>query len=119
MIPARKDIVIIQGASFLRTFTFKDADDNPVDLTGYNARLPGRYTVDDEDTLFSWSSEGDSPVLTMGGAAGTVAFSIPPSVTKDYAFDIGYQDLEFYTSSDAIVLRIWGGNVVNSKEVTR
>ena len=44
MAAAQYDILIEQGATFSRTFVWKDSSEVAVDLTGYTARMQIRKT---------------------------------------------------------------------------
>ncbi|RQW92811.1 MAG: hypothetical protein EHM79_00350 [Geobacter sp.] len=124
---ANLNLRILQGSNFEGIFTVRDAGGNPVDLTGYEARLQARELTNLSTVLFRWLSiiydPGGlealvDPVLTMGGAAGTISVLVIGAVTAAYSFTIGSYDLEVYDVSGN-VYRVCQGYVELSKEVTR
>lgn len=115
MAAAQYDIVIEQGATFQKTVTWKDSAGDEIDLSGYSARMQIRARKSSTTTLLSIT---DADYITLGGAAGTVAISIPASVTADLDFRRAVYDLEL-VSGGGIVYRLIEGTVELSKEVTR
>ena len=66
----RHDLTIEQGATFRRTFTWKDAAGTPVNLTGYTAAMQVRTSPNAPAPLIALT---DGAGITLGGAAGTIA----------------------------------------------
>jgi hypothetical protein len=109
-------IVIEQGATFTLQLVWKDANGVAVDLTGYAARMQVRRGVEVPDTLLSLTSAGGGIVL--GGAAGSIAISVPASVTQTLDPGSAVYDLEMESPS-GFVTRLLQGRVIISPEVTR
>lgn len=118
------DLDIEQGATFTRVFTWQDAGGEPVDLTGYAARLQVRETHGSLESVLDLSSP--SAGLELGGAAGTITLTITASQTADIVVaDDGSDtpvralvyDLEL--ANGAFVKRLLAGAFTVSKEVTR
>ena len=65
----RHDLTIEQGATFQRTFTWKDAAGTPVNLTGYTATMQVRQSHLSAAPLITLTTAAG---ITLGGAAGTV-----------------------------------------------
>uniref|UniRef100_A0A6M3KVC8 Putative tail protein n=1 Tax=viral metagenome TaxID=1070528 RepID=A0A6M3KVC8_9ZZZZ len=119
MKPGIYDFTIYQGAPFSKSIALKDADGNAVDLTGYNVRLQARESYGDSTKIIDWSSEGESPVLSIPTPGnGIINVSATPVITAGLDFEICLYDVEVYTEADADVLRILQGVVNLSKEVT-
>lgn len=110
------DILIEQGATFQKTFTWKGSDEVAVDLTGYTARMQIRKKKSSTDFEHEATTENDG--ITLGGSAGTVEVVISAADTADFEFTRAVYDLEL-VDGDGIVTRLVEGDVSVSKEVTR
>jgi len=108
------DITIEQGATFAMSLTWKDSTGNPVNLTGYTARMQVRTNYEAEDTLVSLVSPTD---IILGGALGTIAVTIAASVTQSLQLDEAVYDLELVNG--ATVTRLIQGRAIISRQVTR
>lgn len=116
MAAATYDLYIEQGATYQLDITWKQPDDNPVNLTGYIARMQFRKTKNSSDALFTGTTSNG--IITLGGAAGTIEIRIPATTTDDFSFGCALYDLEL-ESAGGTVYRLVEGNVEVSKEVTR
>jgi hypothetical protein len=110
------DIVIEQGATFNLNVRWLDPDDDPVDITGYSARMQVRRTYKSEDTLLSLTSEDGEIIL--GGALGTIAVTASAEDTASIDAKSGVYDLEL-VSPAGVVTRVVQGAVTVSPEVTK
>ena len=111
------DIVIEQGSQFQLSFTWEDKDGDPINLTGYSARMQVRESKGAGATLVSLTSGGGD--ITLGGALGTVIAIIDADVTAALDFDLGFYDLELLDGeSEAAAVRVLEGTVRFTKEVT-
>ena len=111
------NIKVEQGATFSRTFTWK-INANPVDLTGYLARLKVRDTArrpSAVNEMISLSSPDKGIVL--GGAAGTITVTISASATASVLAGKYVYDLEL-VSPDTSVTRLIKGTFTVLSEVT-
>lgn len=72
--PATVNFHLYQHATFSETQVLRDADDNPIDLTGYRARMQVRRERADADTLFDLDSDFDDIVL--GGTDGSITLTL-------------------------------------------
>jgi hypothetical protein len=114
------NITLEQGATFEKTLLWADSSVNPptpINLTGYTARMQvRRYAgAPDADKVVDIASGSG---ITLGGAAGTIAISIPSATTA--AIPAGFQgvyDLEL-VSGTGKVTRLVQGSVAVSPEVT-
>ena len=107
------NIICDQGATFQRQITWNDTNGDPVDLTGYTARMQVRPTTD-STTLTLELTTGNNRI-TLGGAAGTIELLVAASVMT-MAGDFVY-DLELV--SGTIVTRLVEGFFTVRAEVTR
>ena len=112
---AQYDLTVEQGATYQKTVTWKDSAGDPVDISGYSARMQFRARKSSTDTLLSIT---EADYITLGGAAGTIAISIPAAVTAALDFRRAVYDLEL-VSAGGVVYRLIEGTVELSKEVTR
>ena len=110
------DFYIEQGATFLKTITWKDSSGTAINLTGYIARMQFRRNKSSTTVLFSATTANG--IITLGGSAGTIVINIPATSTDDFSFSEAVYDLEL-ESSGGIVTRLIEGSVELSKEVTR
>lgn len=112
--PAEYKITCRQGSTFTKTFTWI-VDRQPVNLTGWTARMHVRESVDSETiALEATTSNGR---ITLGGAAGTIELDIPASVMEDVEARTYVYDLELVSNSE--VTAILAGRFVVTAEVTR
>jgi hypothetical protein len=116
MTAATYDITIEQGATFRLNLVWRDADNNPVDLTGYVARMQVRASYSDSAVQLNLTTQNGAIVL--GGALGTIAVTGAATVTDDIPIRAGVYDLEL-EAADGTVTRLVQGKVRISPEVTR
>jgi hypothetical protein len=104
------------GATYALTVTWTDSNDTPINLTGYTARM--KLKSDFGGTALVSLTETDG--LTLGGASGTIAISISPTLTGalcDTEPKKGVYDLEL-VSSGGVVTRLLEGRWIATPEVT-
>ena len=117
MVAGTYNDVIEQGSTFNRTYTLKDANGNPVDITGYRADLQIRSDYAASTTILSASTESNYLSIPTG-TDGVISLSVPATVTSALDFDIGVYDLEI-SQVTGEVDRLVMGTMTLSKEVTR
>lgn len=113
---AQYDFEIIQGATFTQPFVWKDGDGDPVDLTGYAARMQVRKSVQAKDVLLEATTANGRIVIYP--LTGTFTLSLPAAVTESLDWLCGRYDIEL-VASDGFVVRILEGTVSVSREITR
>lgn len=111
----RHNIRIDVGSTFYLFLTWLDSNGDPVDLSGYTARMQARAAIDSASTIFSATTENG--YIVLGGALGTISVTIPAAVTEEITESSGVYDLELVNGS--VVTRIIEGIVIFSAEVTR
>jgi hypothetical protein len=116
MAAGKYDFYIEQGATFNRTIVWKDSSEDPVNLTGYTARMQVRKTVNSDTTILSLTTENGK--IALGGALGTITLTLAPADTETLESFCGVYDLELKSGSD-FVTRLLEGQVTISREVTR
>ncbi len=110
------NIVIEQGTTFNPIMTYTDENDNPIDLTGFTARMQIRLKRTSTDVIHELTTENGG--ITLGGAAGTIALLITDVDTAAFSFKPSIYDLELI-SSGGIVTRLLQGSVTLSTEATK
>lgn len=125
MAAGKYNIVIEQGATYDITIAYKDSNSNPIDLTGYGARMQIRPSIGSTTSYLCLSSsvQPDGTGLSFSGSNGTtpptsgsIRVYISAVTSSLLTFDQAVYDLEI--ASGSIVTRILQGNVKLSKEVT-
>lgn len=122
-LPATYNISIYQGQTLNLTFVWTTGTCNcytgvpvgqtsaAVNLTGYTATMqfrafPGGTLLIDVSTY-----------ITLGGTAGTIALSIPATVTETFTWWNAVYDL-FLTSSSGVATALLAGNVAVTASVS-
>lgn len=130
MSAGRYPILIEQGATLDFEIQYKDSNNEPVDLTGYGARMQIRPSAESSTVYITLSSsyvEGVSGLSLSGSHAtkpptsGSIGIFISACDTAGFNFNEGAYDLEIFTNYNNCdyVTRILQGPVRISKEVTR
>jgi hypothetical protein len=129
MAAGRYSFVIEQGATVNFQLTYTDSNGNPVDLTGYQARMQIRPNVGSPDAYITLSSSLDpcGTGLNLSGSnsinpptSGTIGVYISAVSSSQLDFTQGVYDLELATGSGDcyVVTRLLEGEVRLSKNVT-
>ena len=117
---------IEQGATTSFQVVYKDANSNPVDLSGYQARMQIRETIASSTVICRLSSslDADGTGLNLSGSVGTLPLSsgsigvyISAASSSGFTFDTAVYDLELVTGGT--VTRLLQGTIKLDKEVTR
>ena len=107
------NITADQGATFTRTITWTDGT-NPINLTGYTARMQVRATIDSTTVALELTTSNGR--ISLGGSAGTVTLTVPAAtMTLDGQY---VYDLELISGS-GVVTRLVQGTFTVRAEVTR
>ena len=109
------NIVIEQGTTFNPVLTYKDENDSPIDLTGYDARMHIRSKRTSTTTIHELTVGSG---ITLGGVAGTISLLINDTDTAAFSFTSAVYDLELI-SSGGVVTRLLEGSVSLRKETTK
>jgi|tagenome__1003787_1003787.scaffolds.fasta_scaffold19467793_2 hypothetical protein len=120
---ATMNLFIEQGASYHHEYRWDDNTNNPVDLTGYTARMQMRSAITIEATVLDMTTEND--MITVGGINGIISFDLDAETTADIDWPsgrstqlIGVYQLEL-VSPGGFVTRLLKGTVTVDPEVTR
>lgn len=109
---ANYDILIEQGATYTQEFVWKDSDGDPINLSGYSARMKIRQLKTDIAIVSLTSGSG----ITLG-SGGSITVSIPANETELLPTCKARYDLEVELAG--VVTRLLQGYVTISAEVTR
>lgn len=108
------DIVLDQGADTERAFVCLDGNGDPMDFSGYSARMQIRSSVWSGKVIDDLST--DNGRLAFSGAK--IVASFPHDITSVYPGGRSVYDLEI-VSGDGMVYRLLKGAFVVSSEVSR
>lgn len=124
--PASKyDFTIEQGSSFKLILVYKDADGNPIDLTGWCARLIWTTNNNINQTFISTNVDYSTYKFTIDAALGKLTLLIPPDTTNSFTFNTAKYDLElqsdedFYVGGGKDIIRLLYGNVTINKRFSK
>ena len=123
------NFTIEQGSTLDFEIAYKDANSNPIDLTGYQARMQIKNQPGGATTYLTLSSslDGSGTGLNLSGSAGTnpptsgtIGVYIAAITSSLLDFNTAFYDLELVTGSGptATVTRVIEGKINLSKEVT-
>jgi meiotically up-regulated gene 157 (Mug157) protein len=113
--PAQVDLCLPQGQTWDTTLLWQDSDGNPVDLTGWTARMMLRTTAEAASPTVSLSTATSTMTALSNGVIG-LSYSAISSATITAATYL--YDLEVVNPSGA-VRRLMEGRAVVSREITR
>lgn len=131
MSAGRYPIYIEQGTTIDFEIQYRDSNNNPVDLTGYGARMQIRPSATSQTVYLSLTSDrnADGTGISMSGSApfkpttsGSLGIYIASCTSSLLDFGEAVYDLEVFAPIDSdcpVVTRILQGPVRLSKEVTR
>lgn len=109
---------IDQGSKFELNVAAQNSDKTVMDLTGYDARMQVRSTIDSSTVLLSASTSDGR--ITINAPGGIVMVRIGGDVTAGLTFNTAKYDIEVYKAGDlSEVRRIVEGNITLHPEVTR
>jgi len=132
MAAGKYNFIIEQGATTNFEIVYKDSSGNPIDLTGYTARMDLRATPGASTSYLTLSSSlGPCGTgLNMSGSgglsaskpltSGSIGVYISAASSSALTFTEASYDLEIVSGSGncAVVTRLVEGKVTLSKEVT-
>lgn len=111
------NFTIEQGVTFRRVWTVYDENGDPIDLTGFTARMQIRPEVESATVMVALTTSNGG--LTLGGDSGEIEVYMSDTTTSSVETE-GYYDLEIISPSpDFEVTRVLKGKVRLDAEVTR
>jgi len=103
-----------QGSTWTVSLVYKDSDGNPIDLTGYTAKMQLRRKFDSATAALTLATGGQGIVIT--GPTGTIAITATDEQTE--AIDAGLYVYDLDLNNAGIITRLIQGQATVSAEVT-
>ncbi|HXH24529.1 MAG TPA: hypothetical protein VNI78_04720 [Vicinamibacterales bacterium] len=107
---------ILQGETLVKPMTWYDEAGQPVDLTGYTARMQARERHGSPTVLLELTTENGG--IQLGGPSGTITLSMSAAQTAALTWRRGVYDLEL-VSPAGVVTRLIEGVITVVPEVTQ
>lgn len=118
MKPAKVNIVIYQGSTFQKYFTWKVGDPAmPVNLTGYSIRCQFRSKLSATESLIEFTTTNGKIIIT-DPLLGNFYLTLTAEETSAIDFKSAVYDVEVVSPS-GYVTRLIEGSVSISPEITR
>jgi type 1 fimbria pilin len=127
MAAGKYSFIIEQGATTNFQINWTDSSGDPVDLTGYSARMQVRPSIDSSDIILNLSSsllDSCGTGIHMSGSndatplqSGSIGIYISAASSSLLTFNEAYYDLELVKGCE--VYRLLEGKVKLSRNVTR
>lgn len=99
------EVVVPRHADYRRVFTWRDANGNLVNLTGYRVIAAAKVDYDSEDYLWYLDSDGAYSIdgeIVLGGALGTIELVIPEATTDLLDYEEGVWDMKAYAPDGTV-----------------
>lgn len=106
MSAAKYDFDIEQGSSFKLSIVYKDSSGNPINLTGWCARLVWKTNTNEISNFNTDNTNFDLYKFTIDGINGKLLLQFPAQTTNNFNFNLAKYDLELQSPDD---LYIGGG----------
>lgn len=113
--PGLLNLTLSQGATWKLNLVYNNGSGNPIDLTGYTARMQARTSYDSSSTALSLTT---GTGITLGGTAGTIDILVGATTTASIGAAQYVYDMELVSNSGEVT-RLIEGTLVVTPEVTR
>ena len=121
------DFIIELGSSFKLQLIYKDSNSNPINLSGYCARLSWNTNLNQAQSFTTENSDYSTYKFQINTPTsdGKLTFFLPASTTNGFGFSSAKYDLELQTPTDLYsgggkeVLRILFGNINLTKRYSK
>lgn len=100
MAASKHDFTIEQGSSFKISLIYKDNAGNPINLTGWCARLIWKTNTNIIQTFSSDNVDHNVYKFTIDDPNGKLTLMIPSSTTNSFNFNTAKYDLELQSPDD-------------------
>ena len=100
MAASKYDFTIEQGTSFKISLIYKDNAGNPIDLTGWCARLIWKTNTNITQTFSSDNIDYNVYKFTIDDVEGKLTLMMPSSTTNSFSFNTAKYDLELQSPDD-------------------
>lgn len=112
----KTNLTIMQGETFIARFTWLDASEEAIDLTGYTARMQVRHSYADIDIYDPLVDITDEDAIALDNA-GNIVITLADDVTEGIKAGDYVYDLEL--NLGGVVTKLLTGKVNVIPEVTR
>jgi hypothetical protein len=125
MAAGKHDFSIEQGSSFHMSVVYKDGDGNPVDITGWCARLIWKTSNNSVEIFSTENMDYSEYKFELSGAEGKLDLKFPASKTNIFSFNNAKYDLElqsdddYYTDGGKYTVRILYGTITIVKRYSK
>jgi hypothetical protein len=125
MAASKYDFKIEQGSSFKFSLIYKDADNNPVDLTDWCARLTWKTNTGTTQIFSTENLDYTLYKFTIDPINGKITFLLPASTTNNFNFSTAKYDLELsspddlYSGGGKYTIRILYGTILIVKRFSQ
>lgn len=122
---AEYNFSIEQGSSFKLAMVYKDDTGNPIDLTGWCARLIWKTNTNITQSFSSENLDNSVYKFTLAGSDGKLTLLFPAITTNNFDFTNAKYDLElqsnnaFYENGGKYTIRILYGTVTVLKRKSK
>lgn len=100
MAASKYDFTIEQGSSFKISLIYKDQNGNPINLTGWCARLIWKTNTNITQTFSSDNIDHNVYKFTIDDPNGKLTLMMPSSTTNSFNFNTAKYDLELQSPDD-------------------
>lgn len=100
MAASKYDFTIEQGTSFKISLIYKDNAGNPINLTGWCARLVWKTNTNTTQTFSSDNIDYNVYKFTIDDIEGKLTLMMPSSTTNSFNFNTAKYDLELQSPDD-------------------
>lgn len=97
------------GTTYIKSVFYVDICGNPIDLTGYTAKMQFRNTLQSDVALIDLST--DNNTIVISGAAGQITFTISSVITSMLTPWVNLDYDLFIYSPTAVVTPVIGGRI--------
>jgi hypothetical protein len=113
-VPQQQNIVFEQGTPFSLVYTWTDSNGNPINLTGYSARLHVATDLTNKTSIILFTTGTGATAgtsLTLGGSSGVVTATATDVATTAMTFQTAVYAL-FVQSPGGVTTKLLEGDVV-------
>jgi len=100
MAASKYDFAIEQGSSFKLSLIYKDQNGNPINLTGWCARLIWKTNTNITQVFSSSNIDFNVYKFTIDALSGKLTLMIPTNTTNAFNFNTAKYDLELQSPDD-------------------
>ena len=119
------DFTIEQGSSFKMSLIYKDSNGDPIDISGWCARLTWRTSSNVTQTFSSDNTDKSIYDFNLEGTLGKINLLFPAGTTNGFTFNNAKYDLELqsdevhYNQGGKYVTRLLFGTVTIQKRFSK